>query len=406
MSQPWKPPLRLTIISSPAPKAAGRARELERILNSTAAGIGVDLGEMESTPAGTQPLGEKLELKIFQQPPRSPAPEWLEETLHSVVVVLVDQEILDDQELCLWLQEAGEHCIRQEPGRHRFIAVPFSEDLAEQWRSQSEALAELQAVSWESLDLEAAGRADQLALRVLHALVRVLSTATLEPRGSRLRIFISHAKLDGLYLARSFRDYLQRLPWLEHFYDAADIEAGVSWKQALKAAVQDSILVVLRTDTYDRRVWCRQEVKWADLFGAPRVVVDARSGLMHPGSGLALDAALTVKVPDGNLPRILFAVLQTALQSMLFLRRVRELQRGGFVPNQPDRVRILAMHPPIESLARACQELAQRQGGDPALIVYPDPPLAEGLSAAGTALAEQARTRLATPNQLVSGISA
>ncbi|HEX4953584.1 MAG TPA: toll/interleukin-1 receptor domain-containing protein [Thermoanaerobaculia bacterium] len=395
------PPLRLTLLSSSDPTAVARARELERILDGTAAGIGWDLGTLESPPPGTEPLGEKLELKVFTARPDGEASAWLDATLHSVVVVLVDGALLADGPTLDWLRACAKH-LDSRPGRHRLIAVPFDEGLHQRWLALGGDLGEYQTLLWTLLDPEPAGRADQLALRALQGMIGVLAIVVLGRPERSLRLFLSHAKLDGFYLAQSLRHFLDQQSWLSTFYDARDIEPGTSWKQALRDAVGRCLLLVLRTDLYDRRLWCRQEVRWAEAFGVPRVVVDARSGLVHPASELALESAPTVRIPDGNLARVLFAALQTALRSLLFQRRVMELQRLGRLPGPGSNLRVLSFPPSVETLARACQELGEPTEAAKRLIVYPDPPLTEGLGLAAEALVRSVGARLATPGQLAS----
>jgi hypothetical protein len=405
MPELLRPPLRLTILSSSDAMATSRARELERILDSTASGIGWHLGNLESPPLGAQPLGEKLELKVFSSAPPGDADAWLDATLHSVVIVLVDQKLFEDLGALDWLRACARH-INPEEDRHLLVAVPFGELEQQKWIAASEAFAEYQTLSWMTLDSEPAGRADQLALHVLHAMIRVLATAVYRNPDWRLRLFLSHAKLDGFYLAQSLRGFLGQQSWLGTFYDARDIEPGASWKRALRQAAGRSVLLALRTDIYEQRLWCRQEFRWAEVFGVPRVVVEARSSLVYPASELALDGAPTVRIPDGNLARVLFAALQTALRSLLFQRRVRELQQTGRLPTGKG-VKVLNVAPSIETLTSACQELGGavavgKRKRSRRLIIYPDPPLAEGLGAAGEALARGVGARLKTPGQLAS----
>jgi hypothetical protein len=201
----------------------------------------------------------------------------------------------------------------------------------QRWQDERETLGRYQSLPWYRLG-EEAERQDMLALRILNHMVRVLAVAVFDASEWKLRLFLSHAKQDGLYLAQSVRYFIANQGWLEKFYDAEDIEPGRSWEDELRQGVGRSLLLVLRTDAYDRRIWCRQEVRWAEILGIPVVVVDARSGLVYPASNLPFDGAETVRVPDGNLPRILFAIQQTMLQSMLFQRSVRQLRAHAMLP--------------------------------------------------------------------------
>ena len=57
-----------------------------------------------------------------------------------------------------------------------------------------------------------------------------------------LNIFISHAKLDGLPLAQSLKDQLNRFGGTSHFYDADCIPPGSDWKRVLRKGVEPAIL--------------------------------------------------------------------------------------------------------------------------------------------------------------------
>lgn len=402
MAPVFRPPLQLAILSSSQARAAGRAREIGKTLDSTAAGIGWDVGQPESPRPGEESLTEKLELRVFQGVPATPAAEFLDTTLHTVVVVLVDEALLGDGSAMRWLTACARH-LGTEPRRHTLVAVPFSDDLQERWISSCPDAGRMQTLLWTSLDPEPAGRQDHLAVQALHKMIRTVARPIFHQYGWKLRVFLSHAKLDGLQLAQSLRHFLDQQEWLENFYDARDIEAGASWKEELQEGVAHSVLLVLRTDAYDRRIWCRQEVRWADTFAVPRVVVDARSALVHPASDLSLESCPTVRVPDGNLARILFALLQTALRSVLFQRRVWELRCLRRLPAEDEDIRTLQISPSIDALAHACADFDAPQGR-PRFIVYPDPPLRIGLREAAEALARGVEARLLTPMQVLAEV--
>ena len=378
--------LRVTILASSEPRPFALGKLLEHRLTA-----GLDPA---AAPTDDQVLAEQFELRVFSTAPPGDATTWLDQTLHSLVVVLLDEKIFQD--LLPWLRATGQH-LRQEPGRHALIAVPFNDDLKERWAAE-EILKRYQVLPWYTLG-EEAERADKLALRVLNSMVRLLATAVFRTPEWKLRVFLSHAKVDGLYLAQSVRHFIETQPWLEKFYDAEDIEPGLSWEDQLRHGVGSSIVLVLRTDAYDRRFWCRTEVRWAEHFGVPAVVVDARSGLAFPASDLPFEGSQMVRVPDGNLPRIMFAVLRTALQSMLFQRSVRQLRTEALLPEGNETVRLLPVVPGISAIVRACDDLSDAPN-EPRFVVYPDPPLRNGLLQAAQVMAERVGARLLTPRQL------
>src|SRR5258705_12795777 len=104
---------------------------------------------------------------------------------------------------------------------------------------------------------------------------------------------------------------------------------------------------MLRTDEYDNRHWCQQEVLWADEYATPAVLVDARTGLNHPAGVLRFDRVPTVRIPDGNLVRILFLALREGLRFLHFIRRVERMKQRGRLPS-PVELRVFSFHPSIQ----------------------------------------------------------
>lgn len=174
----------------------------------------------------------------------------------------------------------------------------------------------------QQIEIGALGERDirpaHLALLALWQAWKLLGTNPSE----RLQLFISHAKRDGMPLAQSLRSQIQSLKWLENFYDADDILPGTQWRHELRRGVRESVLIVLRTDIYEQRWWCAQEMEWAEEFGCPAVIVDARLGTDLPREPLPVNGMPTVRVSDGNLVRILNTALREAVRDRLFRRSV------------------------------------------------------------------------------------
>jgi len=199
-----------------------------------------------------------------------------------------------------------------------------------------------------------------------------------------LRLFISHAKLDGLPLAQSLQHQIKEIPWLQSFYDARDLANETDWERALEAAATSSLLVILRTDAYEQRWWCRQEALWCELHAMPAVLVEARPGLSYPGGDLPLERMPLIRIPDGNLLRILNGALREGLRYLIFQRRIHEMRNDGAFPHNAE-VHVFSYPPSMPVLLRVCAQLALRPN-NPKLILYPDPPLRSGVYEAAQAL--------------------
>jgi hypothetical protein len=208
-----------------------------------------------------------------------------------------------------------------------------------------------------------------------------------------------------LPLAHALKHQIEVLGWLQDFYDVDDIPAGSDWQKELESGVGSSLIVILRTEAYDSRPWCQQEVLWADEYATPAVQVDARVNLNHPAGVLPLDRIPTVRIPDGNLLRILFLALREGLRFLYFARRVEQMKLDGDLPS-PVELRVFAFQPSMSALMRACRSLEKSKapGTTPRIILYPDPTFRSGVYEAACALVAtySPNFRLVTPQTLAA----
>lgn len=348
----------------------------------------------------------KIELKSFTDVPPQAAVELIDAFCHSLTIVLIDRKLLESDAMCGWLAAAWAR-IRNSGKRHAMIPFPMQEDIGWQFAGKP-GLDTLQVQPVQTLG-ELAIRPTMAALRVLHE-ARVLLTRALpglaaisgQPAGF-LRLFISHAKADGLPLAQAIKHQIQSIPWLKTFYDAEDLPPGSDWQLELENGVGSSLIIMLRTEAYDGRYWCEKEVRWADEYATPAVLVEARTALNHPASALPLGRIPTVRIPDGNLMRVLFGALREGLRFLIFARWVEEMKKS--LPN-PIELRVFCFHPGMNALLRACRSLAASTSPSttPRMILYPDPVLGSGELEAAQALvsASAPDARLVTPQTLAA----
>jgi hypothetical protein len=354
-------------------------------------------------------LGEGLgiQLRTFDaEVPNRPAAAVLDECCHTCVIVLVDDTLLNSPALLDWLDQCWAH-VRASDGRHAALAVPATERQAGDFAGKRPSLGALQIRSADTYG-ERAVRPAMVALFMLHTCRTLLSRSLTRAEGAPcesldfLRLFISHAKVDGLPLAQALRHLIASVDWLSSFYDAKDLPAGCDWQLELERGVGSSLIIILRTDGYDGRPWCQQEVRWSDSYATPAVLVEARTGLNYPAAALPFDRAPMVRIPDGNLIRILFAALREGLRFLYFKRRVQELKETGALPDRVD-LHVFSSPPSMPALLRVCRVARKRQA--PRYIVYPDPPLGTGAYEAAHALVAEFAppgTRLVTPNTLAA----
>lgn len=346
-----------------------------------------------------------IQLEIFSGLPPSSVAHTLDSFSHTLTLVLVDTDFLAQSGDALWdwLAQCSSHTSASN-GRHTMLVVAMEERLGDRFAKKRPTLSTLQWRPVHGLG-ERAIRPAMLALLVLHEcrvlLANALPTVAGNPPGY-LRLFISHAKIDGLPLAHALKYQIKSIDWLRSFYDADDLPAGCNWQRELERGVGSSLIIMLRTEAYDSRHWCQQEVMWADEYATPAVLVEARTGLNHPGGALPFDRVPAVRIPDGNLMRILFLALREGLRFLHFMRLIEEMERRGDLPRMERRV--FSFPPSMPGLLRACRSIAAAKTPTNALILYPDPPLRTGVYEAAQALvaAYSPGTQLVTPNTLAA----
>lgn len=349
-----------------------------------------------------------IQLEVFSAAPDLSASDVLESFGHTLTIVLLDGALLSvGDALSSWLAECWQ-ATKASKGRHAMLVIAMDERTCRQLLAQCPPLATLQLLMAHDLG-EHAIRPAMLALRLLHESRILLAAALPSTHGHKsgyLRLFISHAKMDGLPLAHALKHQIEALGWLKDFYDAEDLPAGCDWQEELEQGVGSSLIIMLRTEGYDSRPWCQQEVLWADEYATPAVLVDGRTGLNHPAGVLPFDRVPTARIPDGNLLRILFLALREGLRFLHFMCRVEQMKQGADWKTTVE-VRVFSFPPSMAALLRACQSLIESKESSPTgrLILYPDPPLRAGLYEAAQALVAAyapSGTRLVTPNTLAA----
>jgi hypothetical protein len=169
----------------------------------------------------------------------------------------------------------------------------------------------------------------KLGLVALHR-ARMLMGET--RRSEKLRIFISHAKFDGIFLAQSIKSAIDQVPELSVWYDAKDIEGGSDWLTGIQDAASTCVFIAVRTNTYEQRKICREEFMLALLNGVPIVVVDALMQPVSDSSPLPFSAVPNVRIQDGNTYRVLLTTLREHLRLLLMQASALELTSSGLRP--------------------------------------------------------------------------
>ncbi len=199
---------------------------------------------------------------------------------------------------------------------------------------------------------------------------------------SPVKLFISHAKQDGVNIAKSIHDYIVRELPLKTFFDAIDITVGYDFGNEIRANLKSAALLVIHTDAYASREWCRREVIMAKRFGCPMVVVNAISK-GEERSFPYLGNVPTIRWDElpQNESDSLEANIQQTIDLMLYevLRNIHSKQYLSYfkaISPIPDEVALISQPPELITLLNI-QQTAESLQNQANLVLYPDPPLGD-----------------------------
>ena len=200
-----------------------------------------------------------------------------------------------------WPDDSGE--LREAAGGHEVVVVPAP---ARMISDEIQGPRPVDGVEPALAPVVTALRAMERARHVL-ALRMAKGESAVESH-CPMTLFISHAKADGVAVAKSLIGVLNHLKaagtnrvGFDYFYDADHIAPGSVWRSVIKESASRSMLVALRTEAYEGRYWCRREFLAAESRGLPIMVVDLRKEQYHDSALLPFDVVPSVRVHDGNL---------------------------------------------------------------------------------------------------------
>lgn len=189
-------------------------------------------------------------------------------------------------------------------------------------------------------------------------------------------LFISHAKRDGASMAQEIKAAAEADTSIKTFFDAIDIAPGYKWPVELEANIESTALLVIQTDAYSSREWCRWEVLKAKKNGRPVVVINAvKEGEERSFPYLGNVPTIRWKNSgnkDGLINKILAFTLYEILRfqyTYLFLSSRPRLASITHVRKKNQK--LLASPPELLTLLEKAAE--DKTKGK--IVLYPDPPL-------------------------------
>lgn len=295
-------------------------------------------------------LGMPIRFRSSASPDTVPIPIPFGEANQSGVIVLVDSHLATS---CLW-REYTDRLVAEKDRRDCVIPVALT-DVA----NLPPKLGEFNAI--ELFRLQPNEQKEKLAREVMHELSRLL-----DPDVKKIKVFLSHAKQDGLGITDAIRRYLHEEARLDDFLDAADIPYGVRFSEFIKENVASaSALLAIQTDDYASREWCRLEILEAKKSHVPIAVLSA----VEQGEVRSFPYMGNVPVVrwhgEQSLAPIVRALLREILRCKYFPRKVEYMCKQ-------DTLGLAHPYPPelLTALINRT-DIVNAKG----LYLYPDPPL-------------------------------
>jgi hypothetical protein len=315
-----------------------------------------------------------------------PRPIPLGEARHTAVVVLIDDEMIRDRTNG-WAELVSTTWGRTEKNDsdHRMLPVALTRyafDFAP-------AISEANFIRFYEADK--GKQVVQLLINVTHELCRLLLKAPRADHGNpeaapmdrRVMVFISHAKGDGLSIAKAINSYIRNDTQLNTFFDSNDILYGEQFPRVIRDQAARCAMLVVQTDMYGTRNWCQEEVLLAKGEKRPVLVLDAIN------EGEARSFPYLYNGPkvrhNGKEPpqfepivaRMLLEVLRTEHYKQQFeglrdLFNISEGQGIEFLPYPPELLTLAEMRL-RENADAASQGRPEKKPAK--TFVYPDPPL-------------------------------
>lgn len=319
----------------------------------------------------TRPTSQSLGIPVFfrstawpveaEVPP--PAPIDLSQAERNLIIFLIDLKMVNSEK---WGDYAGDLVkqVKATAGLSRILPVSLDRTAF----NFNDSLAATNFIRYHTFKEEQ--RTSEFLLWLTHEAGRFLNQEQIAgvTRLRPIKLFISHAKQDGVPLAEEFRDALRDTP-VDQFFDSVAIAPGSDFADEIADGIRDSTLLVLQSDAYSSRPWCRQEILLAKKHRRPIVVVNALTN-EEQRSFPYIGNVPVIRWTGENQQQILSLALREQLRFLFAERRTKALQKADRISKN---AHVLMRPPEVLDLPEIA--LAVAKGGAETLIVYPDPPL-------------------------------
>ena len=205
--------------------------------------------------------------------------------------------------------------------------------------------------------------------RIEHGKSSDEKSRALERQLEKTEIFISHSKHDpdGERISREMRRWIHDCSGFSTFLDIIDTPPGIPFEEVFNHKIGSVILVVVQTDTFSSRAWCRREVMEAKRHRIPMIVINCLRDFDPEGFAYLGNVPVIRQDPgkSDGYRRIAYAITNEVFRSRLWEFRVLGLQMNHpstlFVARPPELLTLAILH--------------SRTDGQSKTIVHPEPPM-------------------------------
>jgi len=190
---------------------------------------------------------------------------------------------------------------------------------------------------------------------------------------SPVKLFLSHAKKDGLITTKKFKAFVDANLKLDVFFDTIDIADGYEFEQQIEDNIKSSALVVFHTDEYSSREWCRIEVLVAKRNKCSIVVVnDVKNGEKRAFPYLGNTPTITMQVEE---EQSFYDIVNLTLYQVINNLYQIELLNSFSELNKMKNVEFITISSPPELFNFIDIYKTKTEGDEKIVVLYPEPPL-------------------------------
>lgn len=315
------------------------------------------------------PLSRGIGIPVYFRTGYNPVDIDLSNAEYNAIVIMIDDEMIISRQ---WEKYIEEIIIKVESTSGKSIIFPIA--ISQNAFKLSNKLSSKNYIRLYSTSINKEqfliSRTTHEMCRLLYDVSRMDYEASIDEQISPhpLKLFISHAKEDGVDVAKRLSDFIQSQSPVKTFFDANDIAIGYDFTQEIEENIQRSVLLVVHSDKYSSREWCRREVLIAKRNNRPIVVIN----LYKEGEERSfpyMSNLKTIRFNKSLKESVMFEkiILLTLKETLRF----KYHQMFIFYLSQKfniNHVEILSRPPELLSLL-------QLNNQDKELTIYPDPPL-------------------------------